>query len=233
MKLKHKGFIIIGFLWVFFLALNHFSAIRQSLLSFLTLGSLCAISMWWLLQTFIIKRVEQLNKQLEKTSIKDPALLPIHIAGNDEVALIAQQINELFISSHSQAEKQTSMKPDNKKPLAWLTHHDAHTLLPNHIFFNETVNKAMSHAKRHNKLLAVLLVDVNPVNMTKPISTTLFDEIKKRLTSTLRNEDILVKLEGQVFSVLLNDIGKAKFASAVANKIVQACAQPMTIENHE
>jgi EAL domain-containing protein (putative c-di-GMP-specific phosphodiesterase class I) len=56
-------------------------------------------------------------------------------------------------------------------------------------------------------------------------------EIEKKLTSTLRSEDILVKLENNKFSILLNDIGKAKFASAVANKIIQAVSEPVKAEN--
>ena len=189
MKLRNKGFVIIGLLWIVFLALNHFSAIRQSLINFLALGSLFAISMWWLAQTFIIKRVEQLNKQLKEISTKNSELLPIHMTGDDEIALMTQQINNLYISSHSSysqpEEKQIPVKSDNKEPLTWLTHYNKITSLPNHIFFNETLNKAISHAKRRNKLLAVLLIDVSPVNIETPtselpINDTLFNEIEKK-----------------------------------------------------
>ncbi len=242
MKLRNKGFIIIGLLWVFFLTLNHFSSIRQSLFNFLAIGSLFALSMWWLAQTFIIKRVEQLNKQIDEISKENSTSAPIKIKGNDEIALIATQINKLYVTQHSSykqsEEKRVPAKSGTHESPTWLTHYDKLTPLPNPIFFNETLNKAISHAKRRDKLLAILLVDVSPAKTMKstpghPVDEPMMKEIEKRLASTLRSEDVLVKSESHTFSILLNDIGKAKFASSVANKILQATAQPIKTEAHE
>lgn len=238
MKLRNKGLIIIGLLWISFLTLNSFAKIHNSLLNFITLGSLFASSMAWLIQTFIIKRVERLNTQISEISAKNDGLIHINLKGNDEIASIATQINQLCATHKQQEKKQSSTQSGNKESLTWLTHYDKLTSLPNHIFFNETLNKAISHAKRHDKLLAVLLVDASPVKATKPslghpVDASVLKEIGKRLADTLRSEDMLVKLEGHEFSILLNDIGKAKFASSVANKILQACVQPIKTETHE
>ena len=242
MKLRNKGFIIIGSLWVAFLTLNFFAAIHASLLNFITLGGLFALSMALLIQAFIIKRVEQLSRLVNILSTKNNEGKHVDLQGNDEIASIAAQINQLCDfnrSSHPQLEeKHPPIKSGNKEPLNWLTHYDKLTSLPNHIFFNETLNKAISHAKRRNKLLAVLLVDVSPVKAMKPTlghatDASILKEIGKRLADTLRSEDVLVKRESNEFSILLTDIGKAKFASSVANKILQACAQPIKTENHE
>jgi len=242
MKLRNKGFIIIGLLWAAFLTLNSFATIHDSLLNFITLGGLFALSMAWLIQAFIIKRVEQLNRQINAISTKNSSGIRIDLKGNDEIALIAAQINQLCDLNHFSRqpleEKQPLVKSGNKESLTWLTHYDKLTSLPNHIFFNETLNKAISHAKRRNKLLAVLLVDASPIKAMKPslghaIDASVLKEIGERLADTLRSEDVLVKLEGNEFSILLTDIGKAKFASSVANKILQACAQPIKTETHE
>ncbi len=233
MKLRTKAFIIIGFLWALFLTLNYFSAIHDSLLNFIALGGLFALSMWGLTQLFIIKRVEQLNKQLERTRTKNRTLPSLNISGNDEVALIATEINKLTISPPS-----TDIPPKEKtrpqESPVWFTY-DKNTSLPNHIFFNETLNKAISYTKRRNKLLAILFVEVSLPKTTSraAIDESTMNEVEKRMASALRSEDVLVKLEGNQFNILLNDIGKAKFASTVANKILHAVSQPIKTNEAE
>ncbi len=124
-----------------------------------------------------------------------------------------------------------------ERPLSWLPHdNNTQPTLHHSIFFNETINKAISHAKRRNKLLAVLLIAMNPAvnsRLQPLIEESALKEMTNKLATTLRHEDIVAKLEGNVLGILLNDIGKAKFVSAVANKILLACAQPIKIENRE
>lgn len=235
MKLRSKGFIIIGSLWLAFLLINYFLPISQSLLNFTALGCLFAVTMGWLSYLFIIKRIEKLNERLKEISAKNSKLHFVKMTGRDEIALIAEQINELYFLRPSLDKKQQL----TQEPLTWLNEHDTKTSLTNRLFFSETLNKAMSHAKRRDKLLAVLLVDISPVKTIKQLlgssATDEFTmkEMEKRLAAALRSEDVLVKLEGYTFGVLLNDIGKAKFASSVASKIIQATAAPISIENKD
>ena len=49
----------------------------------------------------------------------------------------------------------------------------------------------------------------------------------------LRKEDILAKLDGDEFIILLNDIGNPKFASMVAKKILNSCSQLLKVDTHE
>jgi diguanylate cyclase (GGDEF)-like protein len=98
-----------------------------------------------------------------------------------------------------------------------LSHNDNTTGLPNHLFFNEILNKTINYANRRHQLFALLLISFEDDNIT----TSKLNEFGVYLSSTLRNEDILAKLDGNEFVVLLNDIGKPKFASAVAEKILK------------
>lgn len=204
MKLRNKIFIIIGFLWALFLGLNYFSAIHDSLVNFAALCILFAGTMCALIHLAVIRREELLYKQLEEISLKNNL-----VANNDTKDI----------------------------PPSWLTHYDKLTSLPDHLFFNETLNKAISHTKRRNKLLAVLLVEVTIPTSSRNTHHTdndyIIQEASKRISSTLRTEDVLVKLEGNAFNLLLNDINKAKFASSVANKILQALATPINAGGQE
>lgn len=108
--------------------------------------------------------------------------------------------------------------------------------LPDRALFNEALNKTISHVKRHHTLAAILIIHVDPkndLNEKKNIDAIVINEIAKRFSNVLRNEDLLAKLEGNEFIVLLEDIQKPKFASAVAEKLLQAIVSGVDINYQE
>lgn len=112
------------------------------------------------------------------------------------------------------------------------------TALPNRVFFNEILNKAIGHAKRHSKVLAVLFIDLDRFkNINDALGHTTGDivlkEMGNRFAGVLRAGDILARLGGDEYIILLNDIGHPKFAGPVAEKILNACGQPVKIDMHE
>src|SRR5690348_16123653 len=112
-----------------------------------------------------------------------------------------------------------------------LARYDALTGLPNRLFFNELLNKALSFAKRREQALAVLIVDLvgNVKDQNWEEGNKVLKEMAVRFSASLRSEDVLAKLDGDQFIVLLNDIDKPKFASTVAEKILKACSRPIEI----
>lgn len=115
-----------------------------------------------------------------------------------------------------------------------IARYDSLTGLPNRIFFNEVLNKALSYVKRRNKALAVLLIDLvgfKKINETygQEVSDAILKEMGLRFSTVLRAEDLLAKLDGDQFIVLLNDIDKPKFASTVAEKILKTCSAPYVL----
>lgn len=122
--------------------------------------------------------------------------------------------------------------------LTQLAHYDNLTDLPNRVFFNDILNKAISHAKRHKKILAILSINLDSfkninTSFGRVVGDSMLKATAKRFSNTLRAEDVLARLDGDEFIILLNDIGKPKFASVVAEKLLKACSQPLTIDSHE
>jgi diguanylate cyclase (GGDEF)-like protein len=96
----------------------------------------------------------------------------------------------------------------------------------------------MLNAKRHKKTLAILLIKLDGL---KEITSALGEaetnaaikEVSVRLSNAVRSDDILARLEGDEFILLLQDIGKPKFASIVAKKIAHACSLPIKVDSQE
>ena len=133
------------------------------------------------------------------------------------------------------AESELASQHDN---IAQLAQYDQLTSLPNRFFFNESLNRAMMNAKRHKKILAVLSIKLDAFNQVaaalgQSIADGTIKEIGARLSNALRSDDILARLEGDEFIILLQDIGKPKFASIVAKKILLVCSMPIKINTKD
>ncbi len=142
---------------------------------------------------------------------------------------------EQQLAEHKVAEQQVLY---NRETLTQLARYDALTSLPNRIFFNEILNKSINHAKRRNRCLAVLALSLdtfNDINLNRghDVSDYILKEIANRLTKALRAEDVLAKLDGDEFNILLTDMTKPKFAGTVAEKLLNACSQPIMMNANE
>lgn len=173
------------------------------------------------------------------------AMLDIIQASHEKLKYKVKHRTEALIGANIHLEKEISERKivekelfQHKEHLARLAHYDRLTALPNRIYFNEIFNKALLHANYHKLKLAIMFIDLDRFRMINegyghPTGDQVLKEIAKRFFALLRTSDILSRLSGDEFSVLLNDIGQPKFASSVARKILQACSTPLIINNHE
>ncbi len=126
----------------------------------------------------------------------------------------------------------------HKEHLVRLAHYDSLTSLPNRVFFNEMLTKTLNHAKRHKKIFAILFIDLDrfkTINdaLGHPMGDLVLKEIANRFTTVLRAGDVLSRLGGDEFIILLNDIDHPKLVSPVAEKILKLCAEPIKINTYE
>lgn len=126
----------------------------------------------------------------------------------------------------------------NKEHLIRLAHYDPLTSLPNRVFFNEILNKAIEYSKINNKIFAILFIDLDNFKKINDIyghatgDKTLI-ETGNRFAEVLRTGDILARLGGDEYIVLLRNISHPKHASTVAEKIIKSSAQSLNIDSHE
>ncbi|EKD71424.1 MAG: hypothetical protein ACD_46C00184G0004 [uncultured bacterium] len=246
--------------------LTGLQSVNFYLLSFVILGVIFSILMLWLLRVLIIKRLEHLDKEIAEISDKNVVNQRVDASGTDELTSVSVEINhmlDIIQASHDQLEHRVEERTQelqktniqlqqeiserksverelivHKEHLIRLAHYDNLTSLPNRVFFNEILNKAISHSKRRNTVLAVLFIDLDRFKtINDALGHTFGDlvlkEMGNRFNGLLRAGDILARLGGDEFIILLNDIGHPKFAGPVAEKIITACAQPVKIETHE
>jgi diguanylate cyclase (GGDEF)-like protein/PAS domain S-box-containing protein len=128
-----------------------------------------------------------------------------------------------------------------------LAYFDGLTELPNRHFFLENVAKSLDLARRQERIVGVLSMDLDQfkrINDTlgHSVGDRLLQLVSRRLTEGLREHDAvalgegstrLARLGGDEFCILLTEMGHCHDAAKVARRILQLLAEPFAIDGNE
>ena len=119
---------------------------------------------------------------------------------------------------------------------AFLQLHDSLTHLPNRRHLMGRLEAALAQAQQERTQAAVLLVDLDhfkTVNdsLGHQAGDQLLCEVARRLRATVRDEDVVARLNGDKFAIVLTEIYSRDNASTVADKIILAVCQTITLAN--
>jgi diguanylate cyclase (GGDEF)-like protein len=119
--------------------------------------------------------------------------------------------------------------------LAFLASHDPLTALPNRTLFNERLALAMDEARRLGQTLALLYLDLDnfkDVNDTlgHGIGDGLLQTVAGRIEKQLRRNEIVARIGGDEFAILLIGIRDAAQASALGNRLIVALGEPFEVD---
>lgn len=122
--------------------------------------------------------------------------------------------------------------------LNYLAHTDPVTDLPNRHAFNAALARILWQADETGGEAALLLLDLDnfkSVNDTlgHHSGDLLLYAVAKRLLACLRREDMLCRIGGDEFAVILSSQGVSADPGAIARKLLAALAQPVQLEQHE
>jgi len=101
-----------------------------------------------------------------------------------------------------------------------LAHHDALTGLPNRAALNLQLNQAIASAHRSDDHIAVLIIDLDRFksindNLGHLVGDRMLIEVAQRLRASVRESDIVTRLGGDEFIVVLTDIADTATVQAV------------------
>jgi diguanylate cyclase (GGDEF)-like protein len=116
----------------------------------------------------------------------------------------------------------------------YLATHDALTALPNRAAFNELLEQAIKLARRQDHSCAVLFIDLDHfkhINDTlgHAAGDELLIEVARRLRACVRDSDVVARLAGDEFVVILADIREPGQAASVARKLLAALCSAVVL----
>lgn len=119
--------------------------------------------------------------------------------------------------------------------LEYMAHHDPLTGLPNRLRFFANLEQALQHARRQQLKVGLLYLDLDrfkPINdsMGHGAGDQLLKVVAERLTGCVRAEDTVARMGGDEFVILLAEVAHAENAGLIAQKVVKAVHEPLTLE---
>lgn len=115
-----------------------------------------------------------------------------------------------------------------KKKYEYLSLHDPLTNLPNRRYIIEQLKQLIIQAKRHNRKVAVLFVDVDNfkyINDTygHDVGDEFLKNISRCLIHSLRPGDLVGRMGGDEFIIVLDDVAKVEDIQMVCRRILENC----------
>lgn len=115
-----------------------------------------------------------------------------------------------------------------------LAHYDMLTDLPNRTLFFDRLHLAMAQAKREQRKLALMFLDLDrfkPINdlFGHTYGDSILKEVAKRLLDCVRDSDTVARFGGDEFVLLLPKFENTRDITVVAKKALEAIRQPLEL----
>ncbi|HEX4859087.1 MAG TPA: EAL domain-containing protein [Usitatibacteraceae bacterium] len=174
---------------------------------------------------------EPIRNLEHRTVRKDGREVWLQVSGvpvrDDSGAVVGMRGTGLDITGRKEAERVI-------EELATL---DTLTQLPNRRLLNDRLAQGIHTVHRNGGLLAVLFIDLDRFknindSLGHPVGDELLRAVSRRLMELMRKGDTLSRIGGDEFVVVLGGLRNAEDAGHVAQKILSALGEPLTIGEH-
>ena len=124
----------------------------------------------------------------------------------------------------------------NQQRLDKLANHDTLTGLPNRLFLQAHLPEAIARAQESGTMLAVLFLDLDRfkhINDSRghEVGDKLLQEIARRVRAAVRPADIVVRMGGDEFVVVLNKVHAPDEVAIAATRINEVLSAPVMVDS--
>ncbi|PCI65314.1 MAG: hypothetical protein COB38_11455 [Gammaproteobacteria bacterium] len=178
------------------------------------------------------------------------------IANQVAISILRKKDSDSLIAAHKHLEnrvkERTSELVDTiqkrkiiENKLAYDSLHDALTGLPNRLFLSKQINKLLNSNSSSKKTrsddsendFALLFLDLDRFKLINDslghhVGDVFLQKVSEKLTSCLRKDDIVVRLGGDEFCILMVNIRSARATVNLASRILKALKAPVIVEKH-
>jgi diguanylate cyclase (GGDEF)-like protein len=158
-------------------------------------------------------------------------------AFDDEVMTLLGRMAENVVFALENFEHEQERRRSQER-IQFMATHDALTNLPNRIMFNEVLRVAIESARRYERSFAVMFVDLDHFKIINDTlghdaGDELLRKVSSRLQRCVRASDVVARIGGDEFLVLLQEISEPAQATRVARKLLRAAIEPVDVQGQE
>lgn len=163
---------------------------------------------------------------------KNGTLLPIRIS------ISSVKNNEQRITHYVATLSDISERKAREDHLRQLAHFDSLTGLPNRALLYDRIEQLLKQPEQSENRFALLFFDLDnfkPVNDQHGhlIGDKLLQEVAHRLSNSIRGIDMVTRLGGDEFIVLLENVSDKQVVIAIREKIIASVCRPCNIDGND
>ncbi len=127
---------------------------------------------------------------------------------------------------------------ESEEQIRYRANYDSLTQLPNRANFAEHLAEALTRDRRNDELTALLFIDLDrfkTINDTlgHDYGDELIKQVAGRIQLATRETDVVSRLGGDEFTVMLSNISDDIHASIIAKNIISSLSKPYQLDGHE
>ena len=151
-----------------------------------------------------------------------------------EIAFVPYRSSERAYSGGVMMFQDITERKWTERELIRLAKEDPLTQLPNRSLFNEFLDNALSRCKRHDETLALFFLDIDHFkqindNFGHDVGDELLISVTKRMQQCLRSSDMIARIGGDEFAVLMPHVNSIFDTTHVAEKMVSVMEAPLEL----
>ena len=187
---------------------------------------------------------DELIRRLRDPNPRMPARIPPRCKGgalqNVEVSghvleITGRRVLCFTVNDVSLRSKVEAQLLEKQQHLDHLAHHDQLTGLPNRLFLAAHLPGAIDEARSARQMLAVLFLDLDRfkhINDSRGHETgdKLLKTVAQRIRESMRTEDVVVRMGGDEFIVVLKNVQSADQVLEAASRINEALSKPVIVD---
>jgi diguanylate cyclase (GGDEF)-like protein/PAS domain S-box-containing protein len=165
---------------------------------------------------------------------RDGSLLEVEVTGHS-LEIDGQPVLAFTTCDVTVRRKIEAQLLEKQQHLDHLAHHDQLTGLPNRLYLAAHLPGAIEEARRKGTMLAVLFLDLDRfkhINDSRGHETgdKLLKTVAQRVRATVRDNDVVVRMGGDEFIVILKAVRDAKLINELASRINEALSAPVIVD---
>ncbi|MBK8535442.1 MAG: EAL domain-containing protein [Candidatus Competibacteraceae bacterium] len=159
---------------------------------------------------------------------------PIYVSVSSRCVRRSNGVAEYFVT----VVQDITERRQSEERIQHLAQYDALTGLPNRALLDDRLRQAVLRAGRDHRMVGVLLVDLDHfkrINETlgHAAGDRLLRDVVGRLQQCVRQCDTISRQGGDEFAVLLPELGASDDAARIAERMLEAVAQPYRLDDQE
>lgn len=158
------------------------------------------------------------------------------IRGDGSSCLVDLAMNQVFLPKEGPclalSISDVSARAAYDTEMQYVETHDSLTKLPNRSLMQDRLNQALALAKRHQRNMALLFIDIDGFKLVNDTyghtaGDKVLQELAQRFKSLVRTSDTVCRQGGDEFMVVLSEIAGEANAAEVAQRFVAMASAPV------